>query len=196
MPQTEAEFEKHVEIVGRLMDKFPEPRKTKVIEMMNGPVGEQYYLAPASSRVEYHSCFSGGLMAHSLNVVQNLKKLADALCPGQFEDSTLAFVGLFHDLGKVGDGKEPLYLPKTSDWHIKQGILYDINKKCRYMPTSERGPFLLQSHGVELSEDEYLAIRLNDGPYVKENEPYKMHEPDLALLVHWADRWSCSQEKV
>jgi hypothetical protein len=40
-----------------------------------------------------------------------------------------------------------------------------------------------------------LAIRLNDGQYVRENEPYRNREPELALLLHWADMWASRQEK-
>lgn len=189
------QLEEYIAVVNKLIDRFPEPRKTLVKKMFDGPIGENYFLAPASSKEEFHSCYAGGLMVHSLNVVQNLKKLSDALCPGKFDNPTLGFVGLFHDFGKVGDGKEPMYLPNDSDWHIRRGILYKINDKCSFMPTSERGLFIFQQQGIELSRDEYLAIRLNDGPYARENEPYKMNEPDLALITHWADRWSCTQEK-
>lgn len=134
-------------------------------------------------------------MVHSLNVVQNLKKLADTLCPGTYSNATLGFVGLFHDFGKIGDGIEPFYVPKNSTWHEKQGIMFETNKKCQYMPTSERGLYIFQKFGIELSADEYLAIRLNDGQYTPENKGYAMKEPDLALLTHWADLWSTKQEK-
>lgn len=183
-----------VSLVTKLLEKLPEPRKTLVKKMFDD-IGETYFTAPASSRDEYHSCYAGGLARHSLNVVSNLKKLADALCPGRFDTPTLIFVGLFHDLGKVGDSVEEYYLPNKSDWHVKKGMLYEINKDCIYMPTSERGLYILQKYGIEVSSDEYIAIRLNDGQYVRENEPYRMKEPDLALLVHWADLWSTKQEK-
>lgn len=187
---------KNVELVNKLIDKFPEPRRGLVQTMMEGPVGLAYFTAPASSREEFHSCFPGGLAHHSLNLVRNLKKLADALCPGKFDSSTLAFVGLFHDLGKVGDGEEEYYLPQKSDWHRNKGMLYETNKDCVYMPTSERGLYILQKYGIELSSDEYLAIRLNDGQYDDTNKAYRMKEPELALLVHWADMWATQQEKL
>lgn len=193
---TDEELTKNVDLVGKLIEKLPEPRRSLVKKMMDGPVGQSYYTSPASSREEYHSCYPGGLMQHSLNLIQNLKKLADALCPGRYDHATLIFVGLFHDLGKVGDGVEEFYVPQTSDWHRSKGMLYEINKDCVYMPTSERGLYILQKYGIEVSSDEYLAIRLNDGQYDDVNKAYRMKEPDLALLVHWADLWSTKQEKV
>jgi len=185
-----------VGIFNSLVEIMPEPRRSLVKAMMDGQVGQSYFVAPASSREEFHSCFPGGLLVHSLNVVKNLRRLVKALCPGKYNDATVAFVGLFHDLGKVGDGKEEYYVPNQSDWHKQKGMLYEINKNCVWMPTSERGLYILQKNGIEVTSDEYLAIRLNDGQYDETNKGYRMKEPGLALLVHWADMWSCQLEKT
>lgn len=194
---------KNQDTVMKLVEKLPSGsglaglgRREHVKSMLAGSVGLSYFTAPASSRAEYHGCFSGGLCQHSLNVVMNLRSLANALAPGKFDNATLIFVGLFHDLGKVGDGERELYLPQNSDWHRKQGILYTINKDLQFMPTSERGLYILQKHGIQVTADEYLAIRLNDGQYVDENKPYRMKEPSLALLLHFADRWATETEKT
>ena len=107
----------------------------------------------------------------------------------------MAFLGLFHDLGKAGDGEHEFYVWNHSDWHRSKGMLYETNRKCAYMGTGERSLYVLQKYGVVLSAEEYLAIRLNDGMYIDENKAYRMKEPDLALLLHWADRWSSQLEK-
>lgn len=196
---TAEQLEKNIANVNFLVSLIDDERRIHVERMLDGPVGEQYFLAPASSRADYHSCYPGGLMVHSLNVVRNLNKLIKALAPEKFQNrnSSIALAGLFHDLGKVGDGKEPYYLPEESDWHRdKLGQFYRTNKACVQMPTSERGLLILQEHGVRLEPDEYLAIRLNDGMYTEENRPYAMKEPTLALLLHWADRFSVDEEKT
>lgn len=192
---TDEEVQQNMDLVMKLVGKMPDPRQGLVKKMLEGKVGSAYFTAPASAREEYHYCFPGGLCAHSLNVVKNLHSLAKALAPGKYPDHQLIFVGLFHDLGKVGDGVHEYYQPNESDWHRKKGMLYETNKKCVYMPTSERGLYVLQSHGIELTSDEYLAIRLNDGQYDDTNKNYRMKEPELALLTHFADRWSSEQEK-
>jgi len=195
---TDEELEEQHDLVLKLVSKFPEPRRAQVTAMLEGPVGAEYFLAPASSRLEYHDCFPGGLMVHSLGVVRNLKKLADCLAPGKFDNSTLAFVGLFHDLGKVGDGEQPGYIPQQSQWHRdKLGQMYTLNQACMPGPNAERGLFILQTQGIRVSQEEWLAIRLNDGMYDEGNRSggFAMKEPDLALMLHWADRWACQQEK-
>lgn len=196
MPLTENELLEYVDTIQRFITLFPEPRRTLIEKMFDGPVGKSYFTAPASSRVEYHSCYPGGLMVHSLNVVKSLKLLATTLCPDKYDNATIAFVGLFHDLGKVGDGNNEFYVPNPSDWHRKNGILYEINKECLNMPNAERGLFIFQNHGVTLSSDEYLAIRLNDGMFAEENRVYGIDVPQLALLTHWADMWACKSEKA
>lgn len=179
-----------------LVQRFSDPRRGQVQALLEGSVGDTYFTAPASSREAFHSCYPGGLAQHSLNVVRNLSKLSKTLTPDRWPSETLVFCGLFHDLGKAGDGLEEYYVPTDLRWKKERGELYDINQKCLPMPTSERGLYILQRHGITLSHEEYLAIRLNDGQYVRENEPYRNREPDLALLVHWADMWATRQEKA
>lgn len=189
---------KNAQIVEQLIATWSESRKQLVQKMFEGTVGKEFYSAPASPRESWHNCFPGGLCDHSLRVVSYLMKISKALAPDRFHPTTLTFVGLFHDLGKVGDGEAPYYLPlegKDNSWRRQKGELYEINKDCTYMPTSERGLYVLQKHGIELTSDEYLAIRLNDGMYDETNKRYALHEPDLALLVHMADRWATAVEK-
>jgi hypothetical protein len=54
---------------------------------------------------------------------------------------------------------------------------------------------LCQHFGLKLTQEEFLAIMLNDGQYAAENAPYKLKEPRLADAVHMADLISTKQEK-
>lgn len=189
-------IEKNIEKVNKLIDCFSDmDRKNKVKKMLDGPVGEEYFTAPASSRSDFHSSYPGGLCQHSLNVFKNLKKLVDALEQNLYSMEKICFVGLFHDLGKVGDGKNPRYIQHDSSWHIKKGINYYTNPDMKWLPTSEAGLFILQDYGIRLDYDEYLSIRLNDGMYADENRVYAMKESKLSLLTHWADMMSVMDEK-
>ena len=193
---SEEEIAENMATVQKMVSGFMDPRKKQVAKMLSGPIGEEYFTAPASTKEDFHNCFPGGLCDHSLTVVDNLLKISKVLCPGKYSVNTLTFVGLFHDLGKVGDGIHPGYVPNPKEWQRKEGHLYITNKESIFMPSSERGLYILQKHGIELHHEEYLAIRLNDGMYDETNRKYGMKEPDLALLVHFADRWSVTQEKA
>jgi hypothetical protein len=195
---SEDDVARNSELVTKLIGTFPKLRQEAVLEMFKGTVGVEYMTAPASHREDYHNAFPGGLAEHSLRVVRNLRALVTAWGVQEYaiDIPRLNFVGLFHDLGKVGDGVEPYYLANADDWQRKRGIFYNFNPKCTFMPSGERSLFVLQKYGIVLRPDEYLALRLADGQYDETNARYSMKEPDLALLLHMADRWACAQEKL
>ena len=180
--------------VDAIVEILPEPRRAQVRKMLDGPVGEQFFMAPASSRRAFHNCFPGGLVSHSLGVAQNAVKIAEALWPGRWPRWKLLFCGLFHDLGKAGPAGRPYYLPTTEEWKRKKGEFYDLNQ-VEWQPSSERGLFVLQEEGVVLDHEETMAIRLNDGAGPAENKPYSFRTPTLALVVHWADHAKSVDEK-
>ena len=167
------------------------------LEALIDHFGNRFVLCPASSKKQLHAAYPGGLIDHSLRVLKNATRMIKVAQDvyGDIPDESVVFAALFHDLGKTGDGVVDYYVPNKSDWHRERGILYEINKECRFMQTSERGLFILQNYGITMSYDEYLAIRLNDGMYDQTNAAYRMNEPKLALLTHWADMMACKHEK-
>lgn len=187
-------LEEYATMVNTIIDTFPEPRRSQVKKMMDGPMGEQFMLSPASTRRSFHYAFPCGLVAHSLNVVKYAVKLADTLAPGRWPKWKVMFCALFHDLGKAGSPGKPFYVQTKEDWKRKRGENYDVSHE-EFMPNAEKSLYVLQLHGVTLDHEETVAIRLNDGMGPGENKPYSFHEPDLALVVHWADHWASRQEK-
>jgi hypothetical protein len=182
-------FEKFRSFMEKLGDRS-EPALALVDHL-----GERLAMCPASSRKEYHAAFPGGLVDHSLRLLSNALKLCKTFNWEVPKDSLI--IGcLLHDLGKVGDHEKDYYVPQDSDWHRdKLGEMYKHNKEILYMTVPDRGVWLCQYFGLKLTQDEWLAIKLNDGQYAEENAPYKMKEPLLADIVHLADYISCKQEK-
>lgn len=181
-------WDKFEKLCGKLGD-----RSEKVLKMLDD-FSERAALAPASSRVEYHNAFPGGLIDHSLRVLSNALKLADVMKLNTSRESII-ISALFHDWGKVGDLTEAYYVEQKSDWHRNRGIVYDFNRDCVRMTTAQRGLFIFQHYGIKLSSDEYLSILLNDGQYTDENKFYRNHEPSLALIIHHADMLASRVEK-
>lgn len=157
-------------------------------------MAERIAMAPASSRLEYHNAFPGGLVEHSIRVLRKATSIAKALGVNVSSES-LILASLFHDFGKVGNLDHDYYVDEDSQWHRERGKMYNHNSNVRIKPTGQGALFLLQSWGVRLSEEEYMAILLNDGQYVDENRPYRQSEPDLAMVIHQADIWACREEK-
>jgi len=114
----------------------------------------------------------------------------------QFSKESLIISSLLHDSNKYGSVQNPYYVPETEDWRLRKGYNYKINPKLEnWFASGHRGLFLLQYFGVKLTEEEWLAILLNDGTEVDENRVYTFKEPKLAIIVHMADRWACQIEK-
>lgn len=203
MAQTDEEYwkqgtdklEEYHDMVASIIATFPEPRRSQVTKMMDGAIGEQFMTSPASTRRAFHYAFPCGLVAHSLNVVKQAVKLAEAMAPGRWPKEKVMFCALFHDLGKAGSPGKPYYIPQKDEWKAKRGESYEVSKD-EYMPNAEKSLYLLQLHGVTVDHEETVAIRLNDGMGSDSNREYSFKEPDLALIIHWADHWASRVEKL
>lgn len=168
--------------------KTGEHRK-EALEKFFAHFEERLALCPASSRTDFHNCFPGGLVEHSLRVLKNCNKLVQVY-KEEFPDITkesMIFGCLFHDIGKIGSIDHERYIPQTSDWHASKGMLYEYNKNMPFMTTPDMGVFILQHFGIQITHDEWLAIKLNDGQYAESNTEYKLKEGSLPLLVHQSD---------
>ncbi len=167
-------------------------RSKKITEMLN-VFSDRVCMSPASSKIEYHNAFPGGFIDHSLRVLKNTVALA-ACFKLKVQKESLIISSLFHDWGKAGTVDNDYYLPQTSSWHRERGIMYTKNDKIK-LSNAQLGLFTMSNFGIQLSEEEYMAILLNDGQYVEANKEYAMKECSLALLVHMSDRWSSQCEK-
>jgi len=177
------------EICGELGDR------SELVLRMIDHLANRLAIAPASTKERLHSAYPGGLIAHSLKVLDLAQKLSKSLNM-PVSDESLKITCLFHDLGKVGDLETDYYLPQDNDWRRDNlGEMYTINWDLQKMPHEDRSLWLLQHFGITLTMDEWVAIKIHNGPYADANEYYSMAEPTLALLVHMADRLSVQDEK-
>ena len=149
-------------------------------------LGERMVMCPASSRLDQYSAYPGGLIEHSLAVAGTLRGINDSQSLG-LEVAAILKVSLLHDLGKIGDNKRELFIEQDSDWHRdKLGQMYKYNENLQKMSVSHRTLFLLQSFGVALTCDEWIAIQLAQGSHFEENRFYVGSEPTLALALQQA----------
>lgn len=118
-------------------------------------LGEDFIKAPASTTVNLHNCFEGGLVDHLLRVTKHMFLINKNNLPANLkvEESSLFKVGLLHGIGKA-----KLYVPTAEGWKIKKGQKYDFNNALTSMDIGERSVFYALSFGVELSDDEAAAI--------------------------------------
>lgn len=181
------------------------PRKEKILEMLE-EIGGDMAVAPASGKNWYHGAYAGGYIVHVLKVVtaaMKAKKLFESIGGKvDFTDEELIFSALFHDLGKIGNGEQPNYLPQDSEWHRKnQGSIYKNNPDIDFMLVPDRSLYMLQKYGIQVNQKEYIAILVHDGLYEETNKPYFISfSPDskfksnLPRVLHTADMLAAAAE--
>ena len=192
---------------SKVNDLFP-TRKNQLNKMYD-EFESRMALMPASSVAHYHNAFAGGYVAHVLNVMRcaelqyNMWKSAGADMSGYtFEE--LMFAAMHHDLGKAGfpgNGNE-VYQIETSDWHRKNmGRLYKHNENIPFTMVPDLSIFLLHQYNVEMSWNEYQAIKIHDGMYDEGNKPYFVArtakaklKTNLPLILHHADHMAAQIE--
>jgi hypothetical protein len=187
------------ELMRVIETNISSPRKEKLLEFYN-QYSERLMLMPAAHKKEYHNAFPGGYVEHILRVIRCAIKQAnlwedEGADMSTFTNEELVFSALNHDLGKMGDEEQDSYIPQTDNWRReKLGEDYMFNTKVPFASVPDRGLFLLQSHGIQYSFNEMVAIQTHDGLYDKANEKYLMsYMPEqkprtsLPFILHQAD---------
>lgn len=146
-----------------------------------------FMTAPASTK--YHSCFEGGLVLHSVNVYNRLKKLAD-MEKIEWSDETIAIVSLLHDLCKTNFYTISVKNVKV-DGKWEQQAYYSIDDQLPY-GHGEKSVYIIRGY-MQLTREEALALRFHMG-YTEDNGyTYRINvgkafeQYPLALLLHTAD---------
>jgi hypothetical protein len=198
--QLEANYNKFIAAITKV---FSGDRLEKLLHMYSpDELGNELAMAPASGKLNFHSAYPGGYIDHVMNVATNaykIKKMFEA-SGGiiNFTDEELLFAAFHHDLGKLGDGKEPYYLPQTSEWHQKNKKEYFThNPKLQYFDVTDRAFWLLNQYGIKYTQKEQLGIHMADGLYndatkkyfISYNEDFQV-KTDLPYILHWADHMS------
>jgi hypothetical protein len=161
-----------------------------------------FFKAPAST--VYHSNFEGGLLQHSLNVYDCLKKMCDDYLPKRYSDDTIIIVSLLHDLSKKDYYEkivrnQKLYKPNGSkrdemgnfEWVAVSS--YGIRQKeVRYVGADHgTNSVLLSRNYIELSDEEIIAIINHhagmDNCFVNKDLDEIYNRFPLATMLHLAD---------
>ena len=188
-----------IEFLTNIETHITGERKQKLLDFYN-QYQDRVMLMPAAHKKEYHNAFPGGYVEHVNHVVKAALSIS-AVWEGFGADMTtftteeLVFSAINHDLGKMGDENHESYIPQDDKWRReKLGEDYKFNTKVPFASVPDRGLFMLQSHGVQYSFNEMLAIQTHDGLYDEANTKYlKAFMPEqkprtsLPFILHQAD---------
>ena len=190
----QSNYKKHFKII----DTYLGDRKDSVKDMLKH-MEEIYIMAPASGKTWFHNAFAGGYVDHVNRVVEYAVKQSRLYeeMGGliDYTEEELVFAALFHDLGKLGDGDSPNYIPQTDKWRQdKLSEMYTFNSDLDFMLIPDRSLFILQKFGIKVSQKEFLAIRCHDGVFDKANEAYffsnvesSRQKTSIISVLHTAD---------
>lgn len=186
-------YEKYVDLLLQTGDD----RRDQLQKMIDY-FGDRLVLCPASYRKNLNSCFPGGFIEHSLQVMKTcsrLRKVAPDVY-GSIPESSIVFTSLLHDVGKLGVLDQDRYVPQTNNYYRERGNLYEFNQNMPQCTISHASIFTLQYFGIRMDFQEYQAIMLVDSTESEDSKYYNMHESSLTLLLKQADRLSCEQERI
>lgn len=185
--------------------KITGERKEKLMKL-HDDWADRIAVAPASMKTNYHNAFIGGYVLHVLNVVKAVGMVADSWkkmgVALDFTQEEMYLSAICHDLGKIGTEEEDYYLPCEEQWMLKKGQLFVMNPRIQYMKVAERSLMNLQRRGIDITEKEYLSIKLHDGLYEDSNKSYLISfSEDYALktylphILHQADMMAAKSEE-
>lgn len=146
-------FLKYVSLIQKIENVTTKEKLLKLVEDQK----DRLSVAPSSTRLEYHGAYAGGLVQNNLQVTKLMSEL-NKTYEARLSTDSLILLGLFHNIGKIGNEKEDLYLMQESDWHINKGIMFEFNTDLNRIPVATRSLYWLSKYGVQLTEEEVYAI--------------------------------------
>lgn len=153
------------------------PERAEILLPFYQKYEDRFSMMPSSERDWKNSAYSGGYIDHILRVYDVISELNQSWINNgahvSFTQEEMIFCALHFDLGKFGTFDDEYYILNDSQWHVKNlGMIYKYNERVPAVKNNERGLFILQSLGINLSFEEYMAIKLCDGLYDDSNKFY------------------------
>lgn len=152
-------------------------------------VDNGFLTAPAS--MKYHLNCEGGLLKHSLNVLNQLELLDNVYdIDIQPEPDTLFICGMFHDIHKCCDGfGQRQYGEEKRDWHKKNVSPYEWNNN-QFAFNSEMKSILIMLKFIDLRQDELQAIGYHSLGFHPDVKSISNNVYPLTVVLHMADMYA------
>lgn len=194
----------NIDRVNTLIEDYVTSDRKEKLEHIFEVIGPRFFVNSASSKLEYHSCERGGLLNHTLNVVDTMLALNTPVY--KCDSESVVVVGLLHDLGKIGSVTDvatgdgvPFYIEETSDWHReKLGQLYKKNPELQdFLTHSLRSIRILGQFSFPLIDDEFVSIFAHDAHFETQNQSLDIMRCAYPLLklAQAADQMATLHEK-
>lgn len=149
-----------------------------------------FYTAPASTK--YHGAEAGALAVHSLNVCYTALEIAKTLNPEITEEqkNSIIICALLHDLGKMGQFGQPLYVENILKKGRSEAQPFKINPDLLTLDHEIVSVIEIQKY-IDLTPDEQFAIAYHNALYSDIGRySLKGNETPLQMIIHFADMWA------
>ena len=181
------------EVFQKLLTSKTGNRKSAFEDFLN-KFGDRIAVCPSHNLTKRSTSAPGGLVEHSLNTYKIARKLVEATGVA-VDTESLVIVCLLHEIGKIGDEEKDYFVSQESSWHRDKGQIYTYNPELPKMTHAHRTLYLLQTSGIRLSLDEWIAILTQHGTSSEENRFYAGCENNLAVILQSALRMSVMKEE-
>ena len=194
------QIQKRYEELNNIVQENFDKEQSNNIRLLFQHFEDRIIEAPASGRPNYHNCFPGGWLDHTLRVIESSLKMKEHFISlgvdVTADDGDIILAAMFHDLGKLGDLNEPYYRVQTDDWRRKKlNEFYTHNNDMENLSVTDRALWLLQHFNIKISTEVWKAIKMSDGMFDAGNENYYRTSSDsrniLHYIVHFGD-WSAT----
>lgn len=170
----------------RFLELCSKVNREGISELLKWLESSDFYSCPASAR--FHGAYQGGLLEHSLNVYDEMTRLAKAYPEIALSEETIIITSLFHDLCKVNlyvTEKRNRKNSQTGAWESYDA--YTFNEKLHYGGHGSKSVFILQNY-MKLSTEEAVAINCHMGSWDGNKDVGAAFEQfSVAWLLHVAD---------
>lgn len=159
-------------------------KRDGIDELLSWLDGNDFYTAPASSN--FHGAFTGGLLRHSLNVYDELRRLLSAYPEVECSEESAVIIALFHDFCKINFYTTEKRNRKNEDGKWESYDAYKIDEGFKFGGHGSKSVFLIQ-HFLKLTPEEAVAINCHMGAFSDENVGKSYEQFPLAWVLHVAD---------
>ena len=160
-------------------------KRDGVDELLKWLEENDFYACPASSK--FHGAYHGGLLEHSLNVYDELKRLLEVYTEVTVSEESVVIAALFHDLCKVNLYTTEKRNRKNAFGQWESYDAYAVKEKFCFGGHGSKSVFLTQ-HFIPLTPEEAVAINCHMSSWDGNPDVGKAFEQfPFAWLLHVAD---------
>ena len=172
----------------RFLDLCSQVKREGIEDLLAWLETTDFFEAPASTR--FHGSYPGGLLEHSLNVYDELKRLLKAYPDIQLPEESVIISALLHDACKADTYSVTKRNRKNAAGQWESYDAYEHSEKFNYGGHGSKSVYLAQKY-IKLTDEEAVAINSHMSCWSGDTSVGAAYEQfPFAWLLHVADEAS------